>query len=51
MSKCMHTNFGGCGFSGFGDKTSFRIWPNFIVHGSEKIELNRISSKIHVSRS
>ena len=21
--KCMHTNFGGCGLSGFGDKISY----------------------------
>ena len=47
--------FGGHGFSGFGDKTSFWICPNFpfgltfgpwaIVHASEKIGLNRMSSK------
>ena len=40
--KCMQTNFGGHGFSGFGDIATFQIWPNFpfgqwtIVHGSEK---------------
>ena len=27
--KCMHTNFGGCGLFGFGDKIS-------LYHGSEK---------------
>ena len=29
--KCMHTNFGGCGLSGFGDKISL------IVHKNGKI--------------
>ena len=30
--KCMHTNFGGCGFFGFGDKISLRsiVWKNLI---------------------
>ena len=27
--KCMHTNYCGHGLSGFGDKISFQIWPNF----------------------
>ena len=27
--KCMHTNFGGCGFSGFGDMATFQKRPNF----------------------
>ena len=27
--KCMKTNFGGFGFSGFGDIATFKIWPNF----------------------
>ena len=27
--KCMHTNFGRCGLSGFGDKVSFQIQPKF----------------------
>ena len=27
--KCMQTNFGGHGLSGFGDMASFQIWPNF----------------------
>ena len=37
--KFMHTNFGGCGFFGFGDMATFQKWPNFpfgawtIVHG------------------
>ena len=25
---CMHTNFGGRGFFGFGDNITFQIWPN-----------------------
>ena len=25
----MHTNFGGCGLSGFGDIATFQKWPNF----------------------
>ena len=27
--KCMHTNFGGCGLSGFGDMATFQKRPNF----------------------
>ena len=27
--KYMHTNFGGCGFFGFGDIATFQKWPNF----------------------
>ena len=47
--KCMHTNFDGHSLFGFGDITTFQIWPNFpsghgIVHFSEKIESNRIGS-------
>ena len=41
---CMHTNFGGCGFSSFGDKIS--LW-------SIKVKkFNRLESaqKIHASR-
>ena len=40
---CIHTNFGGCGLSGFGDIATFQKWPNFpfgawtIVHGHQKI--------------
>ena len=48
--KCMHTSFGGCGLSGFGDKISFQFCPNFPLE-REKIELNRIGSKIYASRS
>ena len=42
--KCIYTNFGGCGLSGFGDKISLR---------SIKVEnFNRSESaqKIHASR-
>ena len=41
--KFMHTNFGGCGFFGFGEVATFQKWPNFpfgawtIVHGHQKI--------------
>ena len=41
--KFMHTNFGGCGFFGFGDMVTFQKRPNFpfgawtIVHGHRKI--------------
>ena len=41
--KYMHTNFGGCGFFGFGDMATFQKRPNFpfgawtIVHGHQKI--------------
>ena len=27
--KCMHTSFGGCGVSGFGDIATFQKRPNF----------------------
>ena len=33
--KFMHTDFGGCGFFGFGDMAIFQIRPNF--HGHRKI--------------
>ena len=36
--KCMHTDFGGCGLSGFGDKISL------IVHKSGKIQSIGIGS-------
>ena len=29
--KCMHINFVEHGFSCFGDKISFQIWPSFIL--------------------
>ena len=40
---CMHTSFGGCDFSGFGDMVILQKRPNFpfgawtIVHGHGKI--------------
>ena len=40
--KCMQTNFGGPGLSGFEDFAFFQIWPNFpfrpwtIVYGGQK---------------
>ena len=43
--KCLYTNFGGCGLSGFRDKISFQIWQIFpfgpwtIVYDSEKIRI------------
>ena len=49
--KCMHTNFGGCGLSGFRDMATFQKRPNFpfgawtIVHCHRKIQLIGISSK------
>ena len=48
---CMHTNFGGCGLSGFGDIATFKNGqislsdPWTIVHGQLKIESIGISSK------
>ena len=41
--KCMHTSFGGCDPSGFGDMATFQKRPIFpfgawtIVHGHQKI--------------
>ena len=49
--KFMHTNFGGCGLSGFGDTATFQKRPNFpfgawtIVHGHQKIQSIGIGSK------
>ena len=49
--KFRHTNFGGCGLSGFGDIATFKKWPNFpfdpwtIVHGHGKIQSIGIGSK------
>ena len=42
--KCMHTNFGGRGFSGFGDKIS--LWSIKV----EKINRSESAQKIHASR-
>ena len=39
----IHTNFGGCNFSGFGDIATFK--NDHIVHGHQKIQLLRIHSK------
>ena len=55
--KCMQTNFGGHGLSGFGVMAPFIFLqkrPNFpfgpwtIVHGAQKIEL---AQKIHACKS
>ena len=53
--KCMETNFGRRGFSGFGDfapylfvqRPKFPIGPWTIVHGGQKIGS---AQKIHASR-
>ena len=54
--KCMETNFGRPGISGFGVMAPFSLpskWPKFpfgpwtIVHGGQKIEL---AQKIYASR-
>ena len=55
--KCMQTNFGGRGISGFGvfwsfflafkNGQNFPFGPWTIVHGGQKIEL---AQKIHASR-
>ena len=42
--KCMHTNFGGCGLFGFGDKIS--LWSMVI----EKFNQSESAQKIHASR-
>ena len=42
--KCMHTNFGGCGLSGFGDKIS--LWSIVV----EKFNRSESAQKIHASR-
>ena len=39
----IHTNFGGCDFSGFGDIANFK--NGHIVHGHQKIQLLRIGLK------
>ena len=51
--KCMHTNFGGRGLSGFGEIATFKNnqislsdHGLYIVHGRQKIELFGIGSKI-----
>ena len=42
--KCIHTNFGGCGLSGFGDKIS--LWSIKV----EKFNQLELAQKIHASR-
>ena len=42
--ECMHTNFGGRGFSGFGDKIS--LWSIKV----EKFNRSESAQKIHASR-
>ena len=39
----IHTNFGGCNLSGFGDIATFK--NGHIFHGHQKIQLLRIGSK------
>ena len=51
----IHTNFGGCDFSGFGDIATFKngqfsLSTHGLVHGHQKIQLLRIGSKNHASR-
>ena len=59
--KCMHTDFGGCGFFSFGDTATFQKLPNFpfgawtIVHYSpwsskNSIDRNRLKKFMQVSR-
>ena len=42
--KCMHTNFGGCGLSSFGDKIS--LWSMKV----EKFNRSESAQKIYTSR-
>ena len=42
--KCIHTNFGGRGFSGFGDKISLCSIK------VEKLNRSELAQKIHASR-
>ena len=42
--KCMHTNFGECGLSGFGDKIS--LWSIKV----EKFNLSESAQKVQASR-
>ena len=42
--KCMHTDCGGCGLSGFGDK--IRLWSIKV----EKFNLSESAQKIYASR-
>ena len=50
---CMHTNFGGCGLSGFGDIASFKNGQiSLSDHGLVIKKFNQLESaqKIHASR-
>ena len=42
--KCMHTSFGGCGLSGFGDKISLKSIK------AEKFNQSESAQKIHATR-
>ena len=42
--KCVHTDYGGCGLSGFGDKIS--LWSIVV----EKFNRSESAQKIHASR-
>ena len=54
--KCVHTNFGGRGLSGFGDMATFQKQPNFpfgawtIAMVIEKFNQSELAKKIHASR-
>ena len=54
--KCMHTDFGGCDPSGFGDMATFQKWPNFPFRATDYspwssknlIDRNQLKKYIHV---
>ena len=48
--KCIHTNFGGRGFSGFGDKIN--LWSIKVKKFNQLEKFNRLESaqKIHATR-
>ena len=54
--KCMHTDFGGCDPSSFGDMATFQKRPNFpfgawtISMVIEKFNRSESAQKIHASR-
>ena len=48
--KCMHTNFGVCGFFGFRDIATFENSQFTIVHGVKKLSQLELAQKIHASR-
>ena len=54
---CMHTNFGGCCLSGFGDIAAFKNSQfSLLDHGlqsmvSKKINQSESAEKIHASRA